>query len=77
MEHEVERSVREVAEIRHVAADRFEREAAATAERAVAAPAPAYAAQAAVQREEDVEEEVQGAFVQRQEDVEEEAEEPA
>lgn len=58
-------------------ADRFEREAAATAERAVAAPAPAHAAQAAVQREEDVEEEVQGAFVQRQEDVEEEAEEPA
>ncbi|MGH3461473.1 MAG: DUF4157 domain-containing protein [Kribbellaceae bacterium] len=60
--------------------DRFEREAAATAERAMSAPAPAptapvqrQAADAVVQREaagEEEEEPVQGAFVQRQEEEE-------
>lgn len=48
--------------------DRFEREAAATAEAAMSAPAPP---QAPVQRQED-EEELQGAFVQRDEAEEEE-----
>ncbi len=48
--------------------DRFEREAATTAEAVMSAPAPQ---QAPVQRQED-EEELQGAFVQRQEDEEEE-----
>ena len=53
--------------------DRFEREAAATAERAVAAPAPVQtaavqtpAAAPVVQREEEEEEQVQGSFVQRE-----------
>jgi hypothetical protein len=65
--------------------DRFEREAAATAEHAMAAPAPAVeaaapvsAAGAAVQREEMAEEEeapVQGSFVQREEGEEEAVEE--
>jgi Domain of unknown function (DUF4157) len=58
--------------------DRFEREAAATAERAMAGPAPVQTAAAgpapAVQREEAAEEEepVQGSFVQREEAAEEE-----
>jgi Domain of unknown function (DUF4157) len=68
--------------------DRFEREAAANAERVMSAPAPVAAAPAAVQRHaddgsvqregggEEEEEEVQGAFVQRAEE-EEEAEETA
>jgi len=58
--------------------DRFEREAAATAEAALSAPAPQPVQQAAqqpvppaVQRQED-EEELQGAFVQREEAEEEE-----
>ena len=51
--------------------DRFEREAAATAERAVAAPAPVQTAAVqagapVVQREEEEEEQVQGSFVQRE-----------
>jgi hypothetical protein len=60
--------------------DRFEREAAATAERATAAPAPVQTAAAStpqVQREaageEKEEEPVQGSFVQREEEPEEEA----
>ncbi|MGH3799762.1 MAG: DUF4157 domain-containing protein [Pseudonocardiaceae bacterium] len=60
--------------------DRFEREAAANAERAMSAPAPAAVSPAgpAVQRQADEEEQpeeaaVQGAFVQRAEDEEEEA----
>jgi hypothetical protein len=62
--------------------DRFEREAAANAERAMSAPAPAAVSPAgpSVQRQEGEEEEpedaVQGAFVQRQEG-EEEQEAPA
>ncbi|MEE6296179.1 eCIS core domain-containing protein [Georgenia wangjunii] len=65
--------------------DRFEREAAATAERVVSAPAPAVQTAAAasageagaVQREAEDEEELQGAFVQREEAGEEELEESA
>src|SRR5699024_8170268 len=65
-------------------ADRFEREAAATAEAAMARPPAASPAQPpgppapGVQRAEDAEEleEVQGAFVQRQEAAEEELEAP-
>jgi hypothetical protein len=62
--------------------DRFEREASATAERAMSAPVPAAApstvqapsAGAAVQREDGEEEEpVQGLFVQREEAEQEEA----
>jgi len=59
--------------------DRFEREASANADRAMASPAPAATAQlsaaggAAVQRHEE-EEAVQGAFVQREEAPEEEEE---
>lgn len=62
--------------------DRFEREAAATAERVMSAPGPAVQTSAAaggpgvVQREAD-EEELQGAFVQRDEAAEEELEESA
>ena len=59
--------------------DRFEREAAATAERAVAGPVPVQAAAAAsapvVQRQEEEEEQVQGSFVQR-ESVQREEEQP-
>jgi hypothetical protein len=62
--------------------DRFEREAAANAERAMSAPAPATVSPAgpSVQRQADEEEQpeenaVQGAFVQRQEGEEEEPEE--
>jgi hypothetical protein len=62
--------------------DRFEREASATAERAVSAPAPEPAAvtgaASSVQRQETGEEEepeVQGSFVQRQEEPEEETQE--
>ncbi|HKR50291.1 MAG TPA: DUF4157 domain-containing protein [Pseudonocardiaceae bacterium] len=64
--------------------DRFEREAAANAERAMSAPAPATVTPAgpAVQRQADEEEQpeeaaVQGAFVQRQEGEEEEEAPPA
>ena len=51
--------------------DRFEREAAATAERAMTGPAPVQAAAVSapqVQRQEEDEEPVQGSFVQRQEE---------
>jgi hypothetical protein len=64
--------------------DRFEREAAANAERVISAPAPAAVSPAgpAVQRQADEEEQpeenaVQGAFVQRQEGEEEPEEAPA
>ncbi|MFZ1410224.1 MAG: DUF4157 domain-containing protein [Micropruina sp.] len=54
--------------------DRFEREASANAERAMTGPAPVQttAVSAAVQREVEEEEEVQGLFVQREGDEEEE-----
>jgi hypothetical protein len=59
--------------------DRFEREASANAEKAMAGPAPAATAQlsassAAVQRHEAEEETAQGSFVQREEAPEEEEE---
>lgn len=64
--------------------DRFEREAVANADRAMAAPAPVAASPSgpAVQRQEDEDEQpedaaVQGAFVQRAEGEETEEEEPA
>lgn len=58
--------------------DRFEREAAENAERAMSGPAPAVVSPAgpAVQRQEGEEEAVQGAFVQREEGEEEEAPPP-
>jgi hypothetical protein len=64
--------------------DRFEREAASNADRAMAAPAPVptSASGPAVQRQEDEDEQpeeqaVQGSFVQRAEGEEEEEEAPA